>query len=377
MDVREQRVAEAFSRNFTEHDEIGASLSIWCDGEEIVSLADGFCERERTRPWTVETIVPFWSATKGLAAACVLKLLDDEGIALGEPVASVWPEFAGAGKGRIQFEQILSHQAGLPALDQKVSMFDYTDVITAIEAQAPLWVPGGAHGYHPRVFGFLLEEIVRRVAGVGLGEYFAREFATPLALDLWIGLPESEQARVATLYPGKMSDPEGEAEFYRAFGDSESLTRRSFGSPSGLAAIAGMNALEAWAAGWPAMGGIGTARSLAKFYAMLVAGGEWGGRRYVTARVLEQMGAELVSGRDEVFLLDTAFAGGFMKDAPRANRRLFGPSKSAFGHPGAGGSLAFADPENGVAFAYVMNQMNYGVLPGRKALDLVDAWYGQ
>ena len=375
-DARRQRVAEAFERNFSERDEIGASVSIWENGQELVSLAAGFCEREKVRPWTAETLVPFWSATKGLAAACVLKLLDDEGISLDEPVASVWPGFATAGKGRIRFDQVLSHQAGLPALEEKVSMFNYDEVVAAIEGQGALWVPGGAHGYHPRTFGFMLEEIVRRIAGVKLGDYFAREFASPMSLELWIGLPESERGRVATLYPGKMSDPEGEAAFYKAFGDPESLTRRAFGSPHGLAAISGMNAIEAWEAGWPAMGGIGTASSLARFYAMLVAGGEWDGRRYVTRRVLDQMESELVVGRDEVFHLDTAFSAGFMKDAPHVSRRLFGPSARAFGHPGAGGSLAFADPETGTAFAYVMNQMNYGVLPGRKALDLVAAWYG-
>ena len=369
------RVAQVFAQNFAERDELGASLSVWQHGEEIISLAGGFCERERLRTWTADTPVPFWSATKGLSAACVLKLLDDEGIALEKPVASVWPEFSRAGKGGISFAHVLSHQAGLPALDRDVSIFDHEAVVAAIQDQQALWAPGHAHGYHPRVFGFLLEEIVRRVAGVSLGDYFRREFASPLGLDLWIGLPEEQGARVATIYPGKMSDPEGEAAFYRAFGDPESLTRRAFGSPSGLAAISGMNAPEARAADWPAMGGIGTASSLATFYAMLGAGGEWDGRRYLTARVVDQMTTKLVSGKDEVFLLDTAYSAGFMKDAPGSARRLFGDSANAFGHPGAGGSLAFADPENGIAFAYVMNQMNYGVLPGRKALDLVAAVY--
>ena len=368
---------EVFAYNFRERGEIGASLSVWHCGEEVLSLAAGVCDKGGDRPWDADTLVPFWSATKGLAAAGVLKLLDERGIGIDEPLVSVWPEFGAAGKAGISFAQVLSHAAGLPALDREVSMFDHAAVVAEIEAQRPLWEPGAAHGYHPRTFGFLLDEIARRVAGVPLGEYFESAFRGPMGLDLWIGLPESEHSRVATLYPGKMSDPEGEAAFYRAFGDPASLTRRSFGSPVGLAAISGMNAPEAWAAGWPAMGGIGTASSLAKFYAMLASGGVLGGKRFVSEKVLEQMGAELVSGRDEVFCLDTAFSAGFMKDSrDPSRRRLFGPSASAFGHPGAGGSLAFCDPENGIAFAYTMNQMNYGVLPGAKALDIVAALYG-
>jgi len=255
-------------------------------------------------------------------------------------------------------------------------MFDHAAVVAAIAEQAPLWEPGTAHGYHPRVSGFLLDEIVRRVAGVPLGRYFREAFGAPLELDLWIGLPEVEHARVATLYAGRMSDPEGEAKFYQAFADPGSLTRRAFGSPVGVAAISGMNDPVAWEAGWPAMGGVGTARSLGKFYAMLAGGGCWGGRRFVSEAVFEQMGKTLVSGMDAVFCLDTAFSAGFMKDvAGSARRRMFGPSAEAFGHPGAGGSLAFCDPQNGIAFAYTMNQMNYGVLPGPKSLDMVAALY--
>ncbi len=375
LEARLAGLGEAFDNNFRGRDELGASVSVWLDGAEVVSLAAGFCDRDRGRGWDADTLVPFWSATKGLAAACVLRLLDRAGIALDAPVASVWPAFAGGGKGGVTFAQALSHQAGIPALDREVSIFDHGTVVAAIEGQRPLWEPGRAHGYHPRVFGFLLDEIVRRVDGRPLGEYFHAEFARPLGLDLWIGLPPAEHDRVATLYPGRMSDPEGEAAFYRAFADPASLTRRAFGSPAGLAAVSGMNDAAAWAAGWPAMGGVGTARSLAKFYAVLASGGVWGGEELVSGAVLDQMRDTLVSGEDRVFHLDTAFSAGFMKDAPGAARRLFGPSPAAFGHPGAGGSLAFADPENGLAFAYVMNQMSYGVLPGPRALDLVGALY--
>ncbi len=370
-------VAQVFEDNFTRHDELGASVSVWHHGVEVISLAAGFCDRDKTRSWCPDSLVPFWSATKGLAAACLLHLLEDSGIDLPAPVASVWPEFARAGKGQVSFEEVLSHQAGLPALDREVSIFDHGAVVSAIEQQQPLWQPGSRHGYHPRIFGFLLDEIVLRIAGIRLGSYFRREFGDPLDLDLWIGLPEAEHGRVATLYSGRMSDPQGEADFYRAFGNPQSLTRRAFGSPAGLAAISGMNDPQAWQAGWPALGGIGTAGGLAKFYAMLAGGGAWEGKRYFSEELLQRMSVILVSGRDTVFCMDSAFSAGFMKDVPAAGRRrMFGRSEKSFGHPGAGGSLAFADPENNLAFAYVMNQMSYGVLPGPKALDMVDALYG-
>lgn len=377
LKARLERVRRVFAANFEQRDELGASVSIWSEGEEVLALSSGFKEREKLRVWDDATPVPFWSATKGLAAATTLLLLEENGISPEQPLADLWPEFARAGKSAVTIAHVMSHQAGLPALDRDVSIYDHADVISALCDQQPLWSPGDKHGYHPRLFGFLLGEMVRRMSdGKPLGEVFRERIAAPLDLELWIGLPESEHARVATLYPGKMSDPDGEAEFYRAFGDPESLTRRSFGSPAGLAAISGMNDPQAWQAGWPAMGGIGTARGLAKFYAVLAAGGEWNGQRYFSEQVIHQMETLQVAGQDEVFCLETAFSLGFMKDSPTGARNLFGNSSRAFGHPGAGGSQAFADPEHQLSFAYVMNQMNYGVLPGRKALDMVDALYG-
>jgi len=366
-----QRVREVFARNFAERGELGASVSVWSEGREVLFLAEGFREKPRegeAAPWMDDTLVPVWSATKGPAAACVLRALADAGRSPDEPVRAVWPEFAAEGKENITFRRVLAHQAGLAALDDPADILDYAAVIDAIENQAPNWPLGDGHGYHPRTFGFLLDEILRQLSGAAsLGEYWRENFAVPHDLDFWIGLPESESSRVATLYPGKLFHSEEEAAFYRAFEDADSLTRRSFGSPRGLKSVTAMNDPRARAGGFPGMGGIGTARALAKFYALL-------------APTLS--GKADTDGQDRVFLLPTAFEAGFMKDPldPDSGakiRRHFGPSKLAFGHPGAGGSHAFYDPENEVAFAYVMNQMAYGVLPNLRSLDLVDALYGR
>jgi CubicO group peptidase (beta-lactamase class C family) len=374
IDLDPDSIRRAFAENFASRGEIGASISIWQDGREVLTLADGFCERDGARPWNADTPSLIWSATKGMAAACVLRALAAAGVTLDTPVATLWPEFAQAGKDAITIAEVLSHRAGLPALDAKVSVLDYDAVIAALAAQAPLWPRGEGHGYHTRTFGFLADEILRRVqpAGMTLGRYWRAHFAEPLGLDAWIGLPDAQQARVATTYAARVSANSNTAPdpLYRALADPGSLTRRSFASPGGLPSVSSMNTPEARRAELPASGGIASARALAGFYASLASGG-----------ATDAMKTPLVNGPDLVLCTETAFSAGFMLDpldaSGRKSRRMLGPSLTAFGHPGAGGVHAFADPENGLAFAYVMNQMELGVFPNRKSLDIVDAIYAQ
>jgi CubicO group peptidase (beta-lactamase class C family) len=290
-------------------------------------------------------------------------------------VAEFWPEFGQASKSEITFAQLLSHQAGLCALDEAVDVEDYPAVIAALEKQTPLWPPGTAHGYHARTFGFLLDELVRRIAGITLSEYWRTTFADVLDLDIWIGLPDSEQKRVATIYPAKAGGAASPAEFYRDLATPGTIARKAFTSPRGLHSVSAMNSKENRALPFVSFGGIGSATSLAKFYAMLANGGELDSRRFFTAATITQMTTTLVSGVDRVFQIPTAFSAGFMKDPTEATRRIFGPSQLAFGHPGAGGSHALADPENRISFAYVMNQMEQSLLPNEKSLRLIDAIY--
>ena len=389
----ERHTAEAlyavFEKNFAHRGELGAAASIWRHGNEIISLAGGWKDREHTAPFTTETPVLFWSATKGIASACLLHVLAADGIALETRVATLWPEFGQAGKEGITLAQVLSHQAGLGALDnpRAVSILDHDAVVCALAAQAPNWPPGsGAHGYHPRTFGFLLDELLRRRRpGTTLGRYWREKFAEPLSLSIWIGLPPERDAEVAPIYPARNPPLDSErkgwdADFYDAMLEEGSLTRRAFGSPSGLHAVRDLNAPAARRAELPSLGGIGTARSLAKFYAMLANGGTLDGQTFFNADTLRAMSVPLTSGPDRVLRLDTAFSAGFMQDPAdpatgQKQRALFGPSPRAFGQPGAGGSNAFADPEAGISFAYVMNQMELGLLPNAKSLDLVQALY--
>jgi CubicO group peptidase (beta-lactamase class C family) len=369
------RIKPLFEDNFARLGELGAPISVWMNGKPVLELSGGFRDAKRQTHWSPDTLVLIWSATKGPGSACLLHVLQEHKIALTRPVAEFWPEFAQSGKGSITLAQLLSHQAGLPAFDGVVDVLDYPAVIRALEKQAPLWPPGTAHGYHARTFGFLLDELVRRIAGVPLNEYWRRIFGDPLALDLWIGLPESEHGRVAAVYAAKAGRLPEPAQFYRDLTTADTLARKTFTSPRGLHSVSGMNEVRARAAPIVSFGGTGSASSLAKFYAMLAAGGEMDDRRFFTASTMSQMTTTLVSGLDLVFQIPTAFSAGFMKDPLDITRRIFGPSPSAFGHPGAGGSHAFADPENGISFAYVMNQMEQSLLPNEKSLRLVDALY--
>ena len=378
-DLHLDTVEARFQENFALRGELGAAISIWHQGREVLSLAGGWRDRQQSVPWTEDTLVLLWSITKGLAAASLLHILATDGILLETPVAALWPEFAQNGKAATTLAQLLSHRAGLMALeDTNVSIFDHAAVAAALARQRPWQLPGGSHGYHARTYGFLADELVRRLrTGQSLGSYWREQIADPLGLDIWIGLPEEQDARVASVYPARMTTGQPLDPFYDALADEASLTRRAFGGPRGLHSVASMNTPAARRASLPSLGGIGTARALGKFYALLANGGRLDGRAFFPPAAIAWMRTPLASGLDAVLCLATAFSAGFMQDPLRADgqklRTRFGPARSAFGQPGAGGGHAFADPENNIAFAYLMNQMELGVLPNAKSLSLVAA----
>jgi CubicO group peptidase (beta-lactamase class C family) len=376
-----------FCENFSRFGELGAAVSIWQNGEPILELHGGFCDRKREQPWNNDTIALVWSATKGIGSACLLHALQENKIKIEQRVSEFWPEFGQNGKMDITLAQLLSHSAGICALDQNAEVTDYPAVIRALEKQRPLWPPGSAHGYHARTFGFLIDELTRRIGGISISKYWRTIFAEPLSLDFWIGLPEQLNSRCATIYPAKAgrlpeaenrpsgSDRLSSSDFYRDLVKPGTLQRKTFTSPYGLNAVSDMNKAENRAREFVSFGGIGSAPALAKFYAMLANGGEIGGRRFFGNDSIKLMTTTVSDGLDRVFKIPTAFSAGFMKDSASVRRKLFSLSTNAFGHPGAGGSHAFADPENRISFAYVMNQMEQSVLPNEKSLRLVDALY--
>jgi CubicO group peptidase (beta-lactamase class C family) len=375
-------IEEAFRRNFEEGREVGAAVCVFEDGEEVLSLQGGFRDAARSGPWEDSTLVLVWSATKAPASACALHAIHAAGLDLETTVAEFWPEFAQSGKEHLTLGQVMTHRAGLFALDDSsASLLDRESVVQAIERQRPQIPPNAGPAYAPRVFGFLLDEIVRRLAGgESLETRWRRVFASPLKLDFWIGLPESEHHRVATMLAPKPGPPAKADElFIKAFNDPTSPTRRAFASPAGLAAASAMNAPQVRSTSLPATGGIGSARALAKFFAMLANGGTWQGREFLDPEILGWIAAPAAQGFDPVLQREMAFSAGFTRDPIDADgrkiRAMLGPSTSAFGHAGAGGSLAFADPTRHLGFAYVMNQMELGVLPHERCQSLVRALY--
>ena len=344
----------------------GASLAIWQDGKPLLSLHGG--EAAAGRAWTASTPCLIWSASKGIAAACALHALQKKRISLDTRVAEVWPEFAAAGKDQITLAQLLSHQAGLAAIDQKgLSITEHEAVAASLAAQPPNWPADGSHGYGARTFGFLLDEIVRRVAGETLGSSWERIFRRPLGLDLWFGLPADLTDTAATVIAPKA--PPAPGPFTKAFGNSTSLTRRALSEPGGLLTPAVMNSPAMRAASLPSLGAIATADALARFYSLLCGSDR---SSFFHDETLAAMRTTLSSGPDRVLIDQTSFSVGFMTN----QHGVYGPSPAAFGHPGAGGSLAFADPSFGLGFAVIPRAMHPGALPGPRTRSLVASLYG-
>jgi len=368
------KVIDVFERNFRERGEIGASISVWWNGEELISQGGGWCEKEMKRPWTERTMVPVYSATKVPSAVALLMALESRGLSQATPVREIWPNFPVV---EACFSDLLSHQCGLPVLDQQAGVLDHPEVVKAIEAQVPAWVLGGGIGYHPRTFGALVDEPVRRLTGQSLGGYWREKIADPLGLDFWIGLPECEWSRVARLYPGKAGKADLADGFYKQLTTVGTFTRRAFSSPRGLHAIHEMNDPAAWSAGLPALGGVGTASALAKFYQAAIGSIE----SPLSVQVRQALVMQQACGDDQVLLRPMKFTCGAQQDPldlwGKKIRQLYGPSLTAFGHPGAGGSHGLGDPETGISFAYVMNQMDLSVMPGLKCVEMIEALFSE
>jgi CubicO group peptidase (beta-lactamase class C family) len=370
-----QGFVDLFAENFDQPGELGASVCIRRNGEEILHLADGYCDREKTFPWTRETPVLIWSATKALSSACLIHAASEHGVELDRKVVDLWPEYGQNGKAETTLFHVLTHQSGQPALrDLSISILDHDAVADQLALQEPFWKPGAAHGYHPRTYGFLVDELVRRIThGTSVGAYFRLIFGDPLDLNLWIGVPESIAHDVAPVYaPRKTRTPGSDEPFYQALSDHGSLTRRAFSSPSGLHSPSQMNDPKVRRHSFPSLGGIGTAGALARFYQTLCSD------EIFSSEMIRRIAATQCTGKDEILRIDTAFGIGFMKDpldGSKKTRRIFGPELDGFGQPGSGGSLGFCDQKNGIAFAYVMNQMEPGIFPNAKSLRLVDYFY--
>jgi CubicO group peptidase (beta-lactamase class C family) len=372
-DPRFARVREAFAENFAKRGDVGAAVAVTIDGRPAIDLWGGHADKERTRPWTRDTIVNVYSATKGVAATCLNRLADQGRVDLDAAVARYWPEFAQAGKERLLVRWLLSHRAGLPAVRKELpsDALLHWDVMTeALAEQEPWWEPNTKHGYHALTFGYLVGEVIRRVTDRSAGTYCREEIAGPLEIDFHIGLDARDDARCAEVIAAP-PPPAGQPNPFAAV-DPESMSAKAVNNPKGAMRLGTVNS-RAWrGAEVPAANGHTNARALARFYGALACGGELDGVRVLSPAQIERCYQEQSNGIDAVASVPMRFGLGYRLTQPAAR---YGQNPRTFGHTGAGGSLGFADPDAKIGFAYTMNQMGSHILLDPRVETLLDALY--
>lgn len=378
-----EEVGEQFKANFARRDELGAACAAYVRGEKVVDLWGGYRDARRQDRWEEDTLVLVYSTSKGLAAMAVALAHSRGLIDYDETVASYWPEFAQNGKGAITVRQLLAHQAGLSGLDVRLDahkLADLDGVARALARQKPAWKPGTRQGYHALTLGWYESELIRRVDPErrSLGRFFAEEVAAPLGLEFYFGLPAHlPPERVASIKGASMPSMLAHvrtmpAAMMASFLRPGSHTARAFMNPR-LRGPADLDKPAYRAVEIPAGGGIGQVRSIARAYADLAAGGRELG---LTASTMEELTAPprppSGSQRDLVLWVPAAYSLGFVRPAGDFQ---FGLGQRSLGHPGAGGSFGFADPEAEVGFAYAPNRLGHHLRDDPREKALRDALY--
>jgi CubicO group peptidase (beta-lactamase class C family) len=350
-DPKFMRLRKAFAENFASRGEPGAAVAVSVGGRLVADLWGGWRDAVRSNAWERDTLVNVFSVSKALCAIAALRLVEQRKLDLDAPVAGMWPEFAQAGKSAITLRHILSHRAGLPAIREPLpegSALCWPLMTEALARQEPWWEPGTAHGYHVNTFGFLVGEIVRRMDGRTIGTMLREDIAGPLGADVHIGLPLHEHARVAEfLWPDTPSNT--------GMPNADELMRfNAYWNPPGISGGQWVNRPDWRLAEVPSTNGHGNARGIARIYAALANSGAIDGIRILQPETLRAATVEHSNGYDLINQRPSRFGLGFQLTQVE---RPLGPNKGAFGHFGAGGSLGFCDPESGVAFGYVTNDM--------------------
>ncbi len=338
---------EVLAANLASGADIGASFCATIDGETVVDIWGGHADPEKTRPWQSDTIINVYSTTKTMTALTALLLADRGAIDFTKPVAHYWPEFAANGKERVTVAHLMSHSAGLSGWKepmQKADFYDWDKCTTLLAAQAPFWEPGTKPGYHAITQGYLVGEVVRRVTGKSLGTVFREEIAEPMGADFHIGLPASEDHRVADLQPPPPGAAVGDA-------STSDLVRNMATNP-------GIDVMEtrkrAWrAAEIPAAGGTGNARSVAEIHTILANGGTVRGKQFMSEAGCRKLLECQVEGTDMILGIPVRFGLGFGLNGGMTPL----PNDSCCYWGGYGGSIIIIDMENRATYSYVMNKM--------------------
>jgi CubicO group peptidase (beta-lactamase class C family) len=374
-------VFDEFVKNFTERKEIGASIAITLKGVPVLEAWGGYSDatsENPSKPWQRDTVSIVFSCTKGATALCAHLLASRNQLDLNAPVSRYWPEFSANGKENVTVRMLLDHSAGLPVLRSPVpakGWADWTYMTSRLAAEAPWWEPGSDHGYHANTYGWLVGEVVRRITGVSIGTYFAREIATPLGLDFYIGTPESVEPRIAPLkLPTEVLPTDTFAQ--AASADPNSLQALVYNVGDWISVL---NSREVHKAEIPAANGITNAQSLAAMYAVLANNGAAQGTQLLPRDYVPQIGlVQSASHKDRTLLATTRFGLGYWNSQDNRGRGAdmsFLIGARAYGHPGFGGSYGFADPDAAMSFGYTMNRMGAGFALNERGQSLIDAAY--
>jgi CubicO group peptidase (beta-lactamase class C family) len=347
-------VLNAFARNLAERD-VGASFAVFIEGRPVVDIWGGYLDETRTRKWERDTLVNVFSSTKTMSFLCALKLADRGQLDLRAPVSRYWPEFAENGKQNIEVRHLLSHSSGVPAMDLPLSealLYDHDAVCRQLATQPPWWKPGTASGYHALIQGHLIGEVVRRITGKSLGQYFREEWADPIGADFHIGLAPRHFDRVANLIPPTQP---------------LSVPLPAPGSVAERVLLASaVDPLWTRTAAWrraeiPAANGHGNARAMAKIHSVLACGGEWEGRSFLSPRTCESVLEEQCNGVDLVIGVPVRFGLGY---ALQNETFRFSPNDRVAFWGGWGGSLVMADLDAKLSLGFAMNQMSAEAIVG-------------
>jgi CubicO group peptidase (beta-lactamase class C family) len=375
-------VREAFAANLANTEELGAGVSAYHRGVQVVDLWGGWFDVERTIPYAEHSLQLVFSTTKGITAIAVAMCVDRGLLSYDAPVAQYWPEFAAHGKGEATVAQLLSHQVGLYTVDGPITLddaLDWSTITARLADTAPRWPIGTAHGYHALTYGWLAGELVRRVdpGHRSLGTFVREEIAEPLGVDLWVGLPADFVKRVSPILPSQPNLDPAVAALIAQFmgpgspaGDALSLNG-AFLSEADIGSLGttAFNSSRVLAAEIPAANGVSNAPSLAKVYAATMAPVD--GVQLMSDGVRNRARTTITPENepDRCLIMPTTFGMGFMTAG------MFSPYAGAgsYGHTGAGGSVAFAQPERELAFGYVMNQMANNLAADLRAQKLIDA----
>ena len=365
-DPQFSKVKETFEKLYQEDREIGSCFAVYKDGNPLVELWGGFQDKDKTKPWQKDNLVTVYSTTKGVAAFCIALAMEKGLLKYEEKVSTYWPEFASNGKEDITVGMLMSHQAGICSPETR-NVDDYYNqnlMAEKLAGMTPIWEPGTASGYHSMTFGWLTSELILRVTGKSLGTFFREEIGDQHEIDFFIGLPESEDHRVAELVPFEIVRNENSEQQKIELTEAQKSQRNSAGTLD-------IQNTKAWRqAEIPSANGQGNARGLAKFYSLIVP--EDNSIKLLKDDTVNQMTTMQIEGRDLVLAVQVRWGVGFILNKHKV---IYGPVESAFGHSGYGGSCAFGDPENKIGVSYVMNRMLDNFNADGRSIELINATY--